>query len=313
MSQQRGYLSRLVVGRETVYGTAPATGTVLPFNTCNLVANRNQTAPMTITGSRNPVAPIDGNLDVSGDIVVPIDLQGIGHWLRAMFGAPTTTGTSPNFTHVFKITSAQPSLTIERQMADATSFLRAVGCKVSRFSIQAGGDGELIATIGIMGKTETRATSSFVASPATLVFNRLQNFQAALLEGGSALATATEMSLDLDMGLDGDQYVIGGGGARGDLPEGIISVTGNLTTLFTSGALLDKAIASTVSSLKTTFTSGTHSLALEVQELQYGRTSPTIDGPQGVRLTLPYTGFLGSGAGASAAIATLVNNVASYA
>lgn len=46
----------------------------------------------------------------SGGISVPLDLAQFGHWLRSMFGAPTTTGSAPDYTHVFNSGGNQPGL-----------------------------------------------------------------------------------------------------------------------------------------------------------------------------------------------------------
>jgi len=44
---------------------------------------------------RDPLAPIKDAVTADGDVVVPLDAEAFGFWLKAAFGAPTTTGTGP--------------------------------------------------------------------------------------------------------------------------------------------------------------------------------------------------------------------------
>ena len=41
---------------------------------------------------RDPLAPIKDAVTADGDVVVPLDAEAFGFWLKAAFGAPTTTG-----------------------------------------------------------------------------------------------------------------------------------------------------------------------------------------------------------------------------
>ena len=79
----------------------------MPFNSYGVSLSRSLTAAETISGTRNPKEPFAGNTDVSGDIVVPVDLIAFGYWLRGLFGAPTTTPgeeSAPN-THLSRSTT----------------------------------------------------------------------------------------------------------------------------------------------------------------------------------------------------------------
>jgi hypothetical protein len=378
---------------ESTFGTAPAPadGLVMPFNMCSVKGEAPQNTAETIRGNRNPAEPFEGNKNVSGDIVIPMDVTAMGKWLMAMFGsadsstqdseqtidnaaavdkgdettvgipvtghgyqtgqtvtiadtsnydgdytvlaasstdevvitaayaAETFAGTetiqAKTYTHVFTVGDTMPSFLLERKMTDGSSFnnyVRSLGCKVSSFSMDVGGDGELTANLGILGASETDETSAHDADPTTLSIARAQNFHAALEEGGASYAYAPSLSISLDFGLDADQYCIGDGGVRGDLPEGIIAVSGTLTALFRSTTLIAKALASTESSLKVTLTKDWRSIAFEFPELQYARTAPAINGPKGILLELPFQGYYDDGADASAVKITLVNDVAAY-
>jgi hypothetical protein len=316
MGQVLGSKARLVMDFETIYKTDPGTpaGLVMPFNTFNLKGNRAKNSAQTITGTRNPVKPFDGVLAVSGDAIIPVDANAFAYWLKACFGAPTTTGTGP-YTHEFKVGDLMPSMVMETRFSDNTSvitFAKRGGCKIASFSMSIGGDNELVANFQIEGATETLSGAAYDASPTTISLDRFENFEATITEGGSAITTVTGVDFNVNFGLKTDLYTIGGGGTRANLPEGLLEVTGSVTALFDSTSLLNKAINSTESSILINFTSGTNGLEIALNELQYERNSPGIEGPQGIEITLPFVAYMDDHAAASVIIANLINDIASY-
>ena len=73
-------------------------------------------------------------MTADGDVVVPIDAEAFGFWLKAAFGAPTTTGTAP-FTHEFQPGSwTLPSLSIETGMLEVPRFAMYSGCVLDQLS-----------------------------------------------------------------------------------------------------------------------------------------------------------------------------------
>jgi tail tube protein len=316
MTQQRGVNTSIKIGFENVaYGTVADTGFIMPFNSCGVVGQKARNTPATIRGRRDPAAPFSGNQNVNGPIVVPADSVAMIYWLMAMFGNPSSSGAGP-YVHEFKIGSSMPSFSLEKAFTDLATdvYERFVGCKISTFSMTVGGDGELIANMGVLGSKMTEETTPFDAAPIVPSLARVQNFNAALLEGGSSLSNSTEFSINLDFGLDPNSFVIGGGGIRGDIPEGIVAVTGNLKTLFEDKSLLDKAIADTETSLKVTITASASSvMEFEIQELLYSVNGVPVDGPQGLIVSLDFAGYWTNGAEGSAMVARATNGVASYA
>lgn len=314
MALQKGSTVNILIGEETTFDTVATVGFVVPVNSFGVRANRAKNTAVTLTGTRNPAAPFDGNLALAGPVVVPIDSLAMPYWLQKMFGDAVTTGADP-FVHEYKIGSSMPSFSLEAQYTDlaVNKYDQFTGCKVAAFSIDVGGDGELVGNIEVVGASETMAGSAFDAAPTTITLARLANFEAAITEGGGALAIATGLSLNINFGLDLDKYVIGGGGVLGRIPEGIVSVSGNLKTLFEDTTLLTKALNSTESAIKLTVTGSASSIfELEIQELEYERNSPDIQGPTGLLVDLNFQGFYADGAEASAIVARVTNAVASY-
>jgi len=315
MTQQRGVNAEILLGFENAaYGTAATTGFVMPLNSCGVVGVKNRQVPATLTGTRNTVVPFAGNKDVNGPIVIPLDSDAMPYWLVAMFGDPSTTGTDP-YEHEFKVASSMPSFTLEEVFEDLTAnvYQRFVGCKIASLGMTFGGDGELIGNIGVLGADMSHETSAFDAAPTTVSLDRVNNFDAAILEGGGSLSNATELSINLDFGLDPNSFVIGSGGIRGDIPEGFVAVTGNIKTLFEDKTLLDKATGDTETSLKITVTDSVNSiLEFEIQELLYSVNGVPIEGPQGLIVSLDFVGYYTAGSEASNIVARVTNNVVSY-
>lgn len=390
MAQATGANAQTLIDFETAYGTAPdpVAAINLPFNSNTIQRTRSKNQAATLRGDRNPASPFDGNTDVAGDLVVPVDVNNFGWLFTAMLDDPTTTQDASQtidnddavnvgdgvvgipvtghgyetgqsitiagtvnyngthtvlsssttnqiditetfvaetfdgdetvqanlYTHVWKIGDTMPSLLIEKGFTDTDDYFKFSGCRVSRFALEVGGDGELTATLSVAGQTEDTDTSAMDADPTSLSFLRLQNFHASIEEGGASLSNATSMTLDVDFGLDTSQYVIGGEGQRGDLPVGIVGVGGRLVTLFEDQTLITKAINSTESSLKLVLSHPNDycSLTMELNELQYALASPPIDGPQGILAELDYQAYYDDDADESALVVTLVNETSSY-
>ncbi len=315
MTQARGFKAQLVAGFESSYGQTPATptGFKLPVNSAQVKSKQNLVDSATISGRRDPAQPVPGNIDVSGTVVVPVDEIGIGYWLKAMFGAPVTTGSADPYSHVFKAGDSQPSFILEQGFPDIGVYELFNGCKVNKFALTLGGDAELVANIDVLGAKETAGTASFAASPAAIALSRFNNYQASIQEGGASIATVTNATLNVEFGLLGDSYTLGGSGLRTSLPEGLLKITGEIKAFFENKALLDKALNGTESSLSLKLTNGTHSLEFLLPEIVYERNAPGIEGSKGILVELPYRAFYGNNAQGSALVVTLKNGQTTYA
>lgn len=308
MTQAKGSSARLLLDFETTYGSDPVApdAMVMPVNTININADQSKNSAATLGNARNPYMPWDGNLDVSGSIVVPVDYTAIWYWMKAMFNDPVTSG-GPTYTHTFKVPISMPSLVLEKQFVDITKYWKYNGCKINRMSMDIGGDQELTMTLDIVGADETLGTSAYDATPTSLSLARLDNFEASLKEGGSPIANVRSLSFNLDFGLDPDQFVIGGAGIRGGLPEGIMAVSGTLTALFEDHTLAAKAEASTETSLEIDIMSGSYGVKFYFDELQLARGRAPVEGPRGVNISFDWVAYYDDDADASVIKVEVIN------
>ena len=135
MARAQGARSQLAAAFETTYGTAPASGYMqMPFASASLGAEQPLLSSELLGYGRDPLAPIKDAVTADGDIVVPIDAEAFGFWLKAAFGNPVTTGTTDK-THTF--TSGNwnlPSLSIETAMPEVPRYAMYSGCVLDQIS-----------------------------------------------------------------------------------------------------------------------------------------------------------------------------------
>jgi len=319
MPQQTGGTAQIMIGIESTFGTAASAGYVLPVNYGESVkGSQSINQRNTIRGNRNPQQPFRGNREVSGSVPVPLDSGCFPYWLCAMFGDPATSG-SGTYTHEFKVANLQPSFTYEKAFTDLTTdrYARHLGCKVDTLSLEVGGDGELVANLGIYGAEDSWQASAFDAAPTTPTFSAVNNFKGAVTEGGASSDVITRVSLDIGFGLDKRPEIIpiANAGVRTNLPAGSMSVSGSVTALFNDDGytLMGKGIAGTESSLKVTITEAANSIVeFELQELEFSRTGVEIPTPEGLLVALDFQSFYDNGSEASAVVWRVTNGVTSY-
>ncbi len=118
MARQPGARTQVAFAFESVYGTPPASSNRrMPFATTTLGSEQGLLSPELLGYGRDPQAPIRDAVNVDGDVVIPMDAENLGFWLKSIFGQPVTTGTTPR-THTFQSGGfTLPSMAIETQMA----------------------------------------------------------------------------------------------------------------------------------------------------------------------------------------------------
>ncbi len=316
MSQAKGYNAQLLMDFEPSFGVNPSGtfGMKMPVVSSNLKSKQNLIESAQISGSRDAVAPLPGNIDVTGTVVVPVDIEAFGYWLKAMFGGYTKTGAAPSVEHTFKLAGTQPSFLIEQGYPDIDVYQLYNGCKVSKFTLNLGGDGELTASLDIMGAKETIPDpyATINASPVTFAAPRFSNCQVtSVKEGGVDFGSVVNLGLTVEFGLQGENYTLGGGGFRTSIPEGQVKVTGNLKALFNGKDLLEKAFRAEPSAIAFKMVNAGASLEFQLPEVIFERNAPGIEGSKGILLDLPFRAFTSGGSNGSI-IAKLTNGKASY-
>lgn len=210
--------------------------------------------------------------------------------------------TAGTFTYTYKAGGKLASYIVEKGFSDIAQYFKYAGCVCGSLSIDGiGASGAVPLAADFMGASETAGASSF--ETGTALDNTKISFDGSLVaaadvkEGGSAINNLKSMSFKLDNSLEGDTFVIGGGGVRGGINPGVYQVTGSISAVFQDLTLYNKALNRTESSLDVTFkngtgagTAGNESLQIVAPELLFTAKSPPISGSGGVMLDLDYVG-----------------------
>jgi len=121
--------------------------------------------------------------------------------------------------------------------------------------------------------------------------------------------------MDFDMGLDGEQRVIGDNGFRSEIPEGKVAINTSLTVLLKNADWYRSGESNITVGLKLAFAAsfGLGSLTIDVPENKVSMASPGIDSPNGISQQITAIGFAtDSSATGSAATITLVSPYATF-
>lgn len=321
MSQQSGGNVQVkMTGKETTFGTAPATPSaiVLPYSDESLSRKSTLNKSNIIRTNRNSVKPTRGKREAAGNIKSEFNVM-CGRQLFACFGGVTTSGAGSNKTHVLKFGSSLPSYTLEKGFADLATpqYFQYVGSKINKFSFEIGPDGPVPFDMEWMGADRIISSTTIDAAATDLGHIPFDSFELGIKEGGSAIAVVTSVKVNVEQNLDGGVYCVGGAGKRYSLPEGIVLVSGSVMAVFDSMALLTKAANGTETSLQITATKGTgdgtagnESLDFLIEELMYEEQDPIVKDRNGILVELPFTAYWDNGAGGSSMIATLKNTQA---
>lgn len=315
MTVARGYKAATVIDFESKYNTTPAVkaGFKLPINKNELENKQTLIDSETITGTRNTVQSSLGRKSVDGNITIPADYKAIGVWLKALFGAPTTSGSAVPYTHKFKISDNQPSFLVEKAFPDTGKYIVYSGCKINTAQFAFGEDNEMVVELAIMGAARTIASAAYNAAATEIKKLPISQNHTYVKIGGTESKIVKSGDFTLDGGLDGDQYVVGGGGVRGDIPEGLFKATGNITALFTDTAMMALADAGTKTSLEIGFKLDANTqLVFLFPEVQIEPHDAPISGPAGVNVSFAWRAFYGVDTGASLVQVTLTNDMKSY-
>lgn len=106
-------------------------------------------------GTRSPSKSAKGNVEVSGNIKVGIDNNQFGFWAYALLGKYTQTDEAGKKKHSFTISKDNiPSIQLEKSYSGTPLTYRTTGVKVNSMSVEFGGEGELYATLEVIGRNE---------------------------------------------------------------------------------------------------------------------------------------------------------------
>lgn len=314
MARAQGARAQMALAFETVYGTPPAAGAYwkMPFASSGLGSEQPLLANELLGFGRDPLPPSKDAITADGDVVVPIDARYLGVRLKALFGAPTTTGASVPYSHEFQSGAwSLPSFAIETGMPEVPKYGMCPGCKANSINWTMQRSGLVTATVNVIAQGEDKASSSSAGPLEQMAVQRFSAFNGSIKRSGSQLANIVSGQLTYSNNLDRVETIRSDGKIDG-LDEAMAMLSGEITVRFADQTLLDQAVNGTSAEFEfgyeidadTKFTLTAHAVYLP-------KPKQTIEGPAGIEATFSWQAAQ-TDAGGRMATATLINDVATY-
>ncbi|AWV21713.1 Hypothetical protein RADP37_04827 [Roseomonas mucosa] len=310
---------RLYSKEEPTPGTA-ATGNYdqLPCFTFTPVGQTDvaQDQILSANTSRDAGTPYqDGPQQVTGEGRVPMDTVHIGKWLKLLLGAPTTTGTAPNYTHVFKSGgSALPARSFEKAFPAVPSFYMLTGARANTLALTSQPRGGADATFGLIGLAEADPTTvSGAGVPVVTPFTRFMRNTGVVKRVGTTLAGVTSATLNFSNNMAAAEALRSDRRVE-DIDFGQCTASGAVTLRFYDDAIQAAAKAFTASALELSWAIDVNtSIAFLLGQTYFQAKGPAVTGPGAITRDYSYQAGNDGTAGVSLLAVTLKNQVASYA
>ncbi len=313
MARAQGARAQMALAFETTYGAPPASGFVrMPFASATLGAEQPLLNSELLGYGRDPLPPVKDAVTADGNVVVPIDAQGFGFWLKAAFGQPTTTGTAAPYTHEFRSGGwVLPSMSIETGMPEVPRFAMYSGCVLDTLSWQMQRSGLLTATASLVAQGESTAAASATGTLAELALQRFGHFNGAITRNGTALGNIVSAEITYANNLDRVETIRSDGRIDGADPS-VAALTGRIEVRFADQVLVNQAINGDPCEMSFAYTlpSG-ESLTLVAHAVYLPRPRVEIAGPQGVQATFDWQAARDATLGRMCTV-TLVNSIEDY-
>ena len=312
MARAQGARAQMALGFETVYGNPPVGGfTRMPFASTSLGSEQPLLKSELLGYGRDPLAPIKDAVTADGDVVVPIDAEAFGFWLKAAFGDPITSGAGP-YTHEFRSGGwTLPSMSIETGMPEVPRYAMYSGCVLDQLSWQVQRSGLLTATARLVAQGETISTTTGAGTPTDLALKRFGHFNAAISRNGTTLGNVVSAEITYANNLDRIETIRSDGKIDGADPS-IAALTGRIEVRFADSTLVTQAINGDPCEIGFAYALLTgESFTFTAHAVYLPRPRIEISGPQGVQATFDWQAAKATSP-ARMCTATLINSIASY-
>jgi hypothetical protein len=313
-----GHNSLIDIETETTYGTLP-TGNWkrVPLVSLDPGVSQPWERPdiIGLAGGRDEPVPLRGLLTVQPSVDVQVDLVNTGHWLRLLFGAPTTTGTTDR-THVFGSGGATlPSISLQHgnSQISANPFMRFPGLRANTMELRFRPDEpQQVMSIGMIGLNASRAAATASGTPTAATFTPFTGPVATVTRAGTALARITGGTLRYSNGLEVLREANRASAAIGEAAPGTAEVSGSIDVRMDTDTILADSEGNAPIKLAFGYSiSATQSLTFLVEAAYLERTMPAVRGRAGVQATFNFRGAFDATA-TRALTVTLANQQAAY-
>ena len=279
---------RLYTKIETVTGTAPTGNfeqvpafTFTPAGTISVA----QDQILSSNTSRDAGSPYqDGPMTVTGEARVPLETVHIGKWLKLLLGAPTTTGTAPNLTHVFKSgLDSLPTRAFEKAFPGVPSFYMLTGMRANTMTLTSQPRGGADVTFGLMGFGEADpTTTSGAGTPVVTPYTRFMRNTGVVKRNGTTLAGVTNATANFSNGMNAAEALRADRRLE-DIDIGQATASGTVTLRYYDDVIQAAAKAFTSSALELSWTIDANtSIAFAFPQVQFQANGPAVQGPDAI-------------------------------
>lgn len=278
---------------ESTYGTTPSTPTwtPCPHTSYSVGATKDSIVSSKLRADRQIEDLRHGNKQIGGDVGIELEYGAFDTLLEALMQGTWSTD-------VLKAGTTQRSFTFERKFPsiDTPEWHRAEGSVVNSLSLEIAPNAMVTGSFGIVAEdlllaTSEVASSTYSADAGNLPFD---SFTGSITEGGSSIATVTNLSLNIDNGVEARFAV--GSDITLEPTSGRSNVTGSLTAYFTSKALYEKFLNETESEIVCTLTDlDGNDLQIDIPRIKYTAGNPDVSDEGSVTVALDFQALYSSG------------------
>ena len=313
MSRAYGWNAQLLIAEESEYGVMPDTGyRKIPFISSSLDSEQNLLSSNVLGLGRDPTQPFQDVINVDGDMAVPVDVRNIGVWLKAIFGAPTTTEDEGVYTHAFESGKIIiPSYSLEVGLPEVPQFIRFAGVRANSIAFNFQRSGEAQVTLNLMGQCESGSTTAIADNPEVYKYTRISQFQGYIKSGGEFLANITAANATYSNNLEKIETIRNDGLVEA-IDLGVASLSGSISARYGDNVLLDKAREGTPVDMELGYQlTDSMKLVIECHEVYLPKPKRSIDGPGGIKCSYDFQGAKSEELGHMMTV-KLINDVENY-
>ena len=289
MARAYGSRAQMALAYETTYGTPPASGyRRMAFASTTLSAEQALIENEMLGFGRDPSAPIKDAVVADGDVVIPIDTDGIGFWLKALFGPPATTGTTPRMHTFVSGAVSLPSMSIEVGLPEVPSFAMNRGVVANSLQITLTRSGQLTGTVGLISQGEAIVGAAASGTLIETPLSRFGHFNGSILRNGVAIGNITSGEVMYTNNLERIETIRPDGLIDGADPT-VAAMSGRIVSRFSDLTLLDQAIAGAPCSLEFGWQIGANlSLVITAHAVYLPVPRRSVTGPGGVEVSFDW-------------------------
>lgn len=311
-----------LVAKEATYGTAiagPGVYRRTPLRSYSLGAEQAlEDDPVWNRSNPDDSDPSLGALNVTGDLVAPMDSRGAGLLLSMALGAAVTVDNGDDtYTHTWK--SGKDLFSYSHQIGHpkltVPKWRTLLGVKAGGLQFPMARNGRALATIPLIAQSEVKdTTGARDAAPLSYGYLPFNNATGGITVDGDPLANITAAQFNYSTGLEAIETI------RADMmidgaDEGLRTLSGSASLRFgTDSTLDDLADANTPTAMVFSFSLPSQpdwGLSFQMPRVFFPKTKKPVEGPGGIAITANWRAAFDQTAGYMLGV-VLTNDVPSY-